>query len=169
MRAVARSGDGAGRLGVVRKQGTAVKPQTGDAIYPAGVWARATQERRIFRSRSAPACPALMVIDEAAVPSIIRFDLRLRIVRSPGPDFNWGAFASDLEFFHQPTSFPPDATAGGAPSCRAWVTLQVMIRSIPFNEPANAFINRRLRSEIDLARQIIDIGVSCGYVAWLHR
>src|SRR5207244_10631230 len=49
------------------------------------------------------------------------------------------------------------------------VTLQAMIRSIPFNETADAFGNRRLRSEIDLARQIIDIGVSCGYVAWLHR
>jgi hypothetical protein len=49
------------------------------------------------------------------------------------------------------------------------VTLQAMIRSVPFNEPANTLDNWRVRAEIDLAHQIIDISVGRRNVAWLHR
>src|SRR4029077_2357136 len=49
------------------------------------------------------------------------------------------------------------------------VTLRAMIRSVPLNEMANALGNRRVRAEIDLAHQIVDISVGRRNVAWLHR
>src|SRR5262249_35838709 len=49
------------------------------------------------------------------------------------------------------------------------VTLYAMIRSIPIDEPRNSLGDRRRRPEAGVAHQVIDVGVSCGHIAGLHR
>ena len=102
MRAVARSGDGAGRSDGDRKQGTAGKPQNGDGIYRAGVWARVRQERfcRSCRGRAHSERAAALVIVAA------------RITACGGVDFDDGhssATAAEL------ASYRRDESRSGSP------------------------------------------------------
>ena len=47
--------------------------------------------------------------------------------------------------------------------------LEIMIVTIPFRKPRNSIFNRGRRPESDVAREILDIGIGCRHVAWLHR